>query len=253
MSKHQKGYISFSLFSLTYAYGMLYLEWPFIYYLPFLIIWISILIYGSFTISSNYHLEAISKVKTKENVVAITFDDGPSEFTPEILKLLTAYNVKASFFCIGKQVEKYPEIVKSIYEQGHSLGNHTFTHSKVGFQSVAGNLKEIRQADKAIEEVTGKRPLYFRPPFGVTNPNIMRALKATEHKVIGWNIRSIDTAIKDQEKVLNRIKKRLEPGSIILLHDTSAHSVSILEQLLIYLREKNYTSVSMDELLKLEE
>lgn len=252
MSKHQIGYIFFGLFTLTYTFGMLYLDWLFIHYVPFLIIWISIIIYGSFTISSNYHVEAVSNIETSEQIVAITFDDGPSKFTPEILKLLAKYDVKASFFCIGNQVEKYPEILQSIYKQGHSIGNHSFTHSKVGFQSVVRNLNEIRQADNAIEAVIGERPKYFRPPFGVTNPNIMRALRTTKHQVIGWNIRSIDTAIKDQAKVLDRIKNRLHPGSIILLHDTSAHSVSILGQLLLHLREKNYKSVSIDELLKLE-
>lgn len=252
MSKHQIGYIFFSLFSLTYAFGMLYLDWSFIYYVPFLIIWFTILIYGSFTISANYHVEAVSNIETKERVVAITFDDGPSEFTPEILKLLAKYDAKASFFCIGKQVEKHPEILHAIFEQGHSIGNHSYTHSKVGFQSVAGNIREIQQADKAIEKVIGEKSRYFRPPFGVTNPNIMRALRKTKHQVIGWNVRSLDTLKHDEINIFNRIKRQLTPGSIILLHDTSEKSIKVLERLLIHLKKEDYKSLRIEDLLKLK-
>ena len=202
MSKHQIGYIFFSLFSLTYAFGMLYLDWSFIYYVPFLIIWFTILIYGSFTISANYHVEAVSNIETKERVVAITFDDGP--------------------------------------------------YTKVETQILAGNIREIQQADKAIEKVIGEKSRYFRPPFGVTNPNIMRALRKTKHQVIGWNIRSLDTMKHDEINIFNRIKRQLTPGSIILLHDTSEKSIKVLERLLIHLKKEDYKSHRIEDLLKLK-
>lgn len=252
MSRHQIGYIPFASFTVTYAIGYVFFDFPLAYYFPILIFWLFVLIYGSFTIGFNYHIKAISKIKTQEKVVALTFDDGPSEFTPRVLDLLKEFNAKGTFFCLGKQVEKYPQILKQIAEEGHSLGNHSFTHTRVGFQGKVSMMDEIQKTDDAIEKISGQRTQFFRPPFGVTNPSIMRAVRLTGHAVVGWSIRSIDTAIKDELKILNRIKKRLEPGSIILLHDTSERSVSTLEQLLLYLREKGYKCLSIEEILKLE-
>ena len=132
------------------------------------------------------------------------------------------------------------------------IGNHSFTHSKnIGFFSKEKMLEEISQTDISIAKFLGKKPRYYRPPFGVTNPNIAKALKDTKHYVIGWNVRSLDTKIKTEEKILKRIKSRISPGSIILLHDTSLKSLRVLEQLLVFLQENNYEAVTVEQLLKI--
>lgn len=250
MSKHQIGYIGFGLFTIFYGFAYFLYDFPLGYYLIAFFVWISLVAIGSFTVRCNYHINAISSFKTPTNQVAITFDDGPSEFTDGVLDVLKKYDAKASFFCIGKHLEKFPDQAKRIVSEGHALGNHTYSHSKIGFTKKEVMVDEITQTDDLIEAYTERKSTLFRPPFGVTNPMIRRALLQTKHHVIGWNIRSLDTAIHDEKKVLNRITRQLKPGSIILLHDTAQQTSGILEQLLLYLREHNFTCVSIEEILK---
>ncbi|WP_262410594.1 polysaccharide deacetylase family protein [Flavobacterium johnsoniae] len=216
-------------------------------------LWIGINAFGSSRISSNYHVQAFcNNPLEKEKKIALTFDDGPSEFTLEVLELLKKYNAKAAFFCIGKNIEKHPEIVKQIIAQGHLVGNHSYSHSKFfDFYNARQIQEEIEKTDALLEKLTSKKINFFRPPYGVTTPSIRRALKLTEHKTIGWNIRSLDGGTKNQELILNRITKRVSPGGIVLLHDTGEHSVLVLEQFLQFLQQNNYQVVSIEELLNL--
>ena len=209
---------------------------------------------SSSLIQWNFHLKAYYKNPLeKEKKIALTFDDGPHPITPQILMLLKKYNAKATFFCIGKNVEKHPEILKQIIDDGHSIGNHSYSHSHFfDFFRKDRIVEEINQTNTIIEKFTGKKILFFRPPYGVTNPSIKRALEITKHKVIGWNIRSMDGLIKNEKINYNRIAKRVAPGSIVLLHDTSSNSVSVLEQLLLFLQSNNYKVISVEELLNLK-
>lgn len=219
-----------------------------------IIVWLGITAWGSFDIRLNYFLKAhSSNKKINRNVVALTFDDGPTEITPEILILLEKYNQKATFFCIGKQIEKYPETAKIIVEQGHVIANHTYSHTnKMGFLSKKQVLTEITSTQNIIQQITGRIPNLFRPPFGVTNPNIARACKENRVEVIGWNVRSLDTVIESEDKILSRILDRFEKGSIILLHDTSTKTLNVLERLLIIMEKKQIQSVTVDELLNIK-
>lgn len=214
-------------------------------------VWLALTIWGAFDIRLGYFIPTINSVKTKKNKIAITFDDGPTEFTPEFLDLLTKYDAKATFFCIGKQIEKHPEIINRIHTEGHQIGNHSYSHSNsFGFFSAEKVEEELRKTDLLIQEITGKKNHYFRPPFGVTNPHIAKAIKELKHQVIGWNIRSLDTVIEDENKILKRITKKLKSGSIILLHDTSDKTVNVLEQLLLTLQGENYQIVTIEKLIK---
>lgn len=208
---------------------------------------------GSGLIGMNYHLKSFSSNKSLDGKkIAITFDDGPNPYTEIVLDILKANNIQATFFCIGSQIEKYPEIFKRIIAENHIVGNHSYSHSnKIGLFSKEEMISEIETTNKIIFNYSGKKSNYYRPPFGVTNPNIAKALKITNHKVIGWNIRSLDTKIQSEEKILKRIKKRLSPGSIVLLHDTSEKTVRVLEQLLVILSENQYEAVTVETLLQL--
>lgn len=184
--------------------------------------------------------------------MALTFDDGPNENTLSILDILKKNNVNATFFCIGKNIEKHPGILKRIMEEGHVVGNHSYSHSNFfDFYRKKRLIAEIRKTDALIESISGKKVQLFRPPYGVTNPSIRRALEVTKHKVIGWNIRSLDGILKDEKIIFARIKKRIAPGGIVLLHDTS-HTVAILERLMLYLEENEYKVVSIEELLNIK-
>lgn len=209
--------------------------------------------WGAFDMRLNYFSRNISKLNTsKDKVIALTFDDGPHEKTIEILDLLSKYNAKATFFCIGKQIEKYPKTVERIIAEGHNIGNHSYSHSNWnGFFSTEKIVSEIVQTNDLITQLVNVKTRFYRPPFGVTNPNIAKAISKTNQIAIGWNIRSLDTVIKSENLILERIIKRVQPGSIVLLHDTSTKTVSVLEQLLLFLQSESYKTITIDELLEI--
>jgi len=220
-----------------------------------ILIWFLITLCGSFFIGWNYHLTSLhSNKKTVKPYVAITFDDGPHlEFTPKALDLLQKHNAKATFFCIGEQVEKHPEILKRIMAEGHSIGNHTYSHSRsFGFFNTEKVVSELKQTSQLIQDLTEKEMLLYRPAFGVTNPMIEKALKQLKVHSIGWNVRSLDTTLRSEKMILNRITRKVSKGDTILLHDTSQKSINVLEQLLLFLQEKNLESVTVDQLLEIE-
>ncbi|WP_125718622.1 polysaccharide deacetylase family protein [Flavobacterium ustbae] len=226
----------------------------FLWFVLIILAWIGINAFGSARISSNYHVKAFcNNPLEKEKKIALTFDDGPSVYTLQVLKVLKKYNAKATFFCIGKNIETYPEILQKVIDEGHLGGNHSYSHSKFfDFYNAKKITQELQKTDELLEKFTSKKINFFRPPYGVTTPSIRRALKVTGHKVIGWNIRSLDGGTTDEELILNRIKKRVSPGGIVLLHDTGAHSVWVLEQFLQFLQQNNYQVVSIEELLSLK-
>jgi peptidoglycan/xylan/chitin deacetylase (PgdA/CDA1 family) len=218
------------------------------------LLWFLTSLIGSSLIQSNYHVKAYcSNPVETQNKIAITFDDGPNEMTVPILEVLKKYNAKATFFCIGQNIEKHPEILKQIVSEGHLIGNHSYSHSHFfDFYRKQQVLQEINDTNALIEKIIGKKVRFFRPPYGVTNPSIRRALAVTKHKVIGWNIRSLDAVIRNEKTILDRITKRIKPGGIVLLHDTSMHTVNVLEQLLVVLRAKKYEVIAIEQLLNLK-
>lgn len=223
-----------------------------VFLLP-LLLWLIIAAVGSGLVQSGYHIKTLNKnLHPTGKQIALTFDDGPTLHTEKVLDVLARYNIKATFFCIGSQIEIYPDIFKRILDEGHTVGNHTYSHStKMGFFSKQKITAEVLSTDALIERYTLKKPLLFRPPFGVTTPNLASVLKQAGHYVIGWNIRSLDAVMEDEAKIYDRIKSRLSPGSIILLHDTSRKTVHVLEQLLVLLQQQNYVAVTVNQLLNI--
>ncbi len=189
-----------------------------------------------------------------QNWVSITFDDGPNtEITPKVLQLLKHYNAKATFFCIGKQVEKHPTILKDIVSEGHGIGNHTYTHSRFfGFMGFDGVMAELKKTNALVQKVTGLEMKLYRPCFAVTNPQIEKAVNSLKLSSIGWNVRSLDTTPRPASMILKRVTSRVSKGDIILLHDTSEKTVAVLEQLLLFLQQNNLQSVPVDKLLQLK-
>lgn len=214
-------------------------------------IWLILAAAGSFTLRMNYHLEGYHE-NLASGDIALTFDDGPTEYTAQVLDLLQKYQAKATFFIIGRQARKYPALVKRILAEGHTVGNHTWSHSKnTGFMNARKMEEEIRAADRVLETMTPGKVKFYRPPFGVTNPSIKKAVQRTGHTVMGWSIRSLDTVIADERKILNRILRRLKPGKVILLHDTSQKSVNVLREVLEELEKRSLRSVTLERLFDL--
>ncbi len=231
---------------------LLFFDVSFGWYGILFLVFFLVTLFGSFSMSWNFHLKAFTSSKNySEKKIAITFDDGPHPiFTSNVLKLLSDYDAKATFFCIGKHAELYPEVLKSIHDQGHLIGNHSFTHRYgIDFNKAKAWTTEISQTDTTIAQVTGSKPKLFRPPFGVTTPHLAEALKQSGHMVIGWNIRSYDTVLKNPNVILNRITKNVKPGAVILLHDNHDRIEFVLEQLLQFLKKQGYTMVTINEVL----
>jgi len=205
---------------------------------------------ASLNIQWNFFTKSINKGPVAS--LAITFDDGPHPVnTSKILDILEKKNAKASFFLIGEKVKIHSDVVKRIVDEGHAIGVHSFTHSKMhGFFSTNKVEQEIMDAKNAIREVTGKEINLYRPPFGVTNPNIAKALKRTGMQCIGWNIRIFDTMATDASKLLEKAKERVNNGgSILLLHDTCDLAIEILPDLLDYCKNKGIKVLSLDEVV----
>ncbi|WP_312090082.1 polysaccharide deacetylase family protein [Chryseobacterium sp.] len=240
-------FILFYVFCNVFIYAF---QGSFWVYLFCFLMFSAVVVWGSFDIQLQYFLNSITHKRTKIREVALTFDDGPTEFTPKFLDLLKENHIKATFFCIGKQIEKYPETFQRIIAEGHSVGNHTFSHSNnTGFLSTSKMIVEIEKCDEVMLKFGNIRTDLYRPPFGITNPNIAKAIKKTQKKSIGWNVRSLDTVIDDKNKIYNRITKNLNKGSIILLHDTSEKTYNVLEDLLVFLEREKYSTFTMDSLI----
>jgi peptidoglycan/xylan/chitin deacetylase (PgdA/CDA1 family) len=192
------------------------------------LIYLFLLFAMSMSIRQNFYLKAINQNKTPE--VALTFDDGPHpEYTIQILDILDVYKVKAVFFMIGKHVEEYPAIAKEVANRGHQIGIHSQNHS-FNFGLLQGEKlrAELIKCTDVIEKVTGYKSYLFRPPFGVTNPSLAHEVKRQNLTTIGWNVRSFDTITKEPDKILSRVLKKVDFGSIILLHDRMSQTCEVL-------------------------
>ena len=212
------------------------------------------LVWASADVGSNVYLKTICRAETKEKVVALTFDDAVEENTTKVLDVLKKHNIKATFFLVGSKVEKHPSIVKRIVNEGHIVANHTYSHS--GFFPTSSKKKvgqEITKCADAIQNTVGKRPVLFRPPFGVTNPIIGKAVRALGLKTIGWSIRSLDTVKgKTREEVAQKVLKNLHAGAIILLHDRCQEADSLVENIIEGAHKQGYVFASLDKMINVK-
>jgi len=218
-----------------------------------IIIYLAILAIGSIKISLNFYFPSLCKAKTKEKEIVLTFDDGPNpEITPRLLKILEKEKIPATFFCIGNQVNEHPKIIKEIDKNGHLIGNHSYSHHRWFdlFSSKKMN-NEIKKTNDAVRKEVGKNPLLFRPPYGVTNPTLKKALQETNMISIGWSLRSFDT-FKPKDKVLQKLKRKTKGGDVVLFHDTDEKILEIIEEYLSWLKENGFKIVSLTKLFEIE-
>lgn len=203
---------------------------------------LAFLFYASYSIKSQVYVRALCRVKTTEKVVYLTFDDGPNaEQTPQVLDVLKRNNAKATFFCIGSRIAGNEQILKRIIDEGHTIGNHSFSHTNsFPLFSRRRMVADIEQCQKVIESAIGTTPTLFRPPFGVTNPTVGKAVKTLNLKTIGWAIRTYDTNRCSNAKIARRISRQLRPGAIILLHDRLPQSAERLQMVIDTVKENGY-------------
>ncbi|MCW3062099.1 MAG: polysaccharide deacetylase [Capsulimonas sp.] len=183
--------------------------------------------------------------------IALTFDDGPHPaYTPQLLKVLKDNGVKATFFVVGEQAEKYPELIKAEVAAGHAVGNHTYDHvSLIKIpQEYVGT--EIKACGEVLERIIGKPVHIFRPPGGVYDHEVAETSEALGYKMILWTDDPGDYASPGSNVIETRTLDHVTNGGIILLHDGIQQTVDVLPQILKYLKGKGYEFVTIDQMIK---
>jgi len=223
------------------------------YYILLFFIYTLIVFWGCYNVDSNFFIRIICKADTTKKEIAISFDDGPAEnYTPEILELLGKNNIKAAFFCIGNRVANNEGLLRKIYAQQHIIGNHSYSHHTMfDLFSTKKMCADLNMMDEVTAKTIGVKPRLFRPPYGVTNPAVKKAIINGNYIPVGWSIRSLDTVIKDKQKLFSRISP-LQPGDIVLFHDTSKITLDILQTFIDHVHRSGYTFVRLDKLLNIE-
>ncbi len=212
------------------------------------------LVWASADIGSGVYLKALCRAESADKVVALTFDDGPdADSTPRVLDLLKRYDVRATFFVVGEQARQNPELIHRMVAEGHTVAGHSYYHlPQSTLWSSQRYTEELFRCNDVVARLTGLRMRLYRPPFGVTNPPIARAVKNLGLIPVGWSVRSLDTMTKDTDRVVDRVMRGLRGGDVILLHDRLENSEELLEKLLTALRTQHYTTATVDELFKIE-
>lgn len=185
---------------------------------------------------------------SRAKCIALTFDDGPSIYTGQLLDTLKQHHAHASFFLVGQNVVKHKDLVERMYKEGHTVGNHTWSHKTLPYLSPAAIDSELNQNNSAIAAIIGKKPDYMRPPNGAIGPNVYSSIKRLNMTAIMWSVDTRDWADRSSDVVYNRVVSGTKPGAIIILHDIHKTSVDAVPRILKTLQKQGYAFVSVDEL-----
>ncbi|MBP2651072.1 MAG: polysaccharide deacetylase [Firmicutes bacterium] len=203
-----------------------------------------------------------SEVKTSRKVVALTFDDGPyPPYTGQILDVLREEQVSATFFVVGKNAEKYPDLVRRIVNEGHQVGNHTYSHMdllKADSKTIA---QEVDRTSAIISDITGKETRLVRPPHGFRDAVVMEMMTKRNLSVVEWSIASRDWTNPGVDEIVNRTLSKIKNGSIILLHDgdgtaqaaSREETVAAARRIIDELKNQGYIFVTVSEIVNPEE
>lgn len=179
--------------------------------------------------------------------IALTFDDGPHPiYTEELLAVLSKADVKATFFLLGENIERYPEEVKEIADGQHLIGNHTYHHVQITTLDCQEACCEINATNQLIEELTGETPQYVRPPFGTWNDDLEKNLDMIP---VLWTIDTLDWTTSNVDQIVRCVMKNAKENSIILMHDSYKSTVQAVERLIPLLEAEGYEFVTVDEMI----
>ena len=197
--------------------------------------------------------ERIEKRKSLKRACALTFDDGPNpNYTPQVLATLEQYHVKATFFCVGRLVAQYPDLVKAEYADGHVIGNHSWSHPNLGLLSSNEVATQLRRTSDIIQQTLGVRPTFFRPPYGVFNATVLTQANLMGLTTIIWNDEARDWLRPGIDVISSRILGLAGNGAIILLHDGGGNryqTVKALPTIIMTLRAEGYNFVTLQQMV----
>lgn len=186
-----------------------------------------------------------------ERCVALTFDDGPSEFTAPLLDVLAEEDVKATFFCVGNNVRQYPDLVRRTAAEGHLVGSHSLSHRNLLGCMPAASRQEIIGGAKAVESALGEYPQWFRPPYGMRYPWTLLQARQEGLTAVSWSNCPRDWLCPGAEVIARRVVETVAPGDIVLLHDGGgdrSQTVEAVRLLVRCLKGQGYRFVRVDEL-----
>lgn len=192
-------------------------------------------------------------VKNDDMKIALTFDDGPhSVLTPEILAILDEFDVKATFFVVGKNIDQSPDVLREIAERGHEIGNHTESHIDCAKSSYNGTKKELTSVHEKVLKLCDYDIKLFRPPGGSLNKKICKIANEMDYSVVLWSVDTRDWAHTNVLKITENISENVKSGSIILFHDyisKNSPTPDTLRKIIPDLIDKGYTFVTVGELI----
>jgi peptidoglycan-N-acetylglucosamine deacetylase len=199
----------------------------------------------------------VEKVETTDKVIALTFDDGPGINTEEILTILRDENVKGTFYLTGNEIENNVEEAMKIVEDGHEIGNHSYSHQRMVLKSPSFIKEEIEKTNELIRQIGYDGDIHFRPPFGKKLFMLPYYLSKQNQKTILWNIEpeTYPEVASNSKRISEHVIEKAEPGSIILLHvmyESRTESIHSVKEIITKLKEQGYRFTTVSELLTYE-
>lgn len=189
-------------------------------------------------------------VQREDKCVSLTFDAAwGNEDTQQLIDTFEKYGVKATFFVVGDWVEKYPESVRALHDAGHEVMNHSNDHAHFSKLSAQQIVENVSACNDKIESVTGVRPTLFRCPYGEYDDHVVQSLTDMGMYTIQWDVDSLDWKDLSASEILSRVKKGVQPGSIVLFHNAAKHTPEALGGVIEYLLAEGYEIVPVSELL----
>jgi peptidoglycan/xylan/chitin deacetylase (PgdA/CDA1 family) len=192
------------------------------------------------------------------NQLALTYDDGPNDpHTLRLLDVLARHNVRATFFLIGRFVQQRPDIVREVVKAGHVIGNHTFTHPLLTFNSSDQLRTQLTGCERALTDAVGEHSNLFRPPFGGRRPAVLRVVRRLGLEPIMWNVTGYDWNVPSVEHIERKVTSKVRGGDVILLHDGGhrafgtdrSYTVTATDRLIARYKSEGFEFVTIPEMM----
>lgn len=204
-----------------------------------------LVLYPTLNPNSQWLGPVVTHFATDKKELWLTIDDGPTDDTQALLDLFERRNVRATFFVKGVLAEERPDDIRAMIARGHSVANHSHTHPSATFWCLLPSriASEVARCNEALKT----KPRWFRAPVGHKNLFVHPILKRAQMRLIGWTTRGFDAVASDPRQILGRMLPHIKPGAILVLHQGRAHSLRVIEHVIVALQERGYSFVIPDD------
>jgi len=214
--------------------------------------------YQSMAPSGQWYGQTFTRLPRPSKKLALTYDDGPNDpYTLRLMEVLAKHDVHATFFAIGRYVQQKPQIVRELVNSGHVVGNHTYTHPQLMFESENKIRSQLSMCQNILSDTLGMQVNLFRPPFGGRRPAVLRIAREMKLEPVMWSITSYDWKPTTPERIEQHVRRQLKGGDVILLHDGGhvemgadrSHTVKVTDRLITKYKAEGYEFVTIPEML----